>query len=99
MSSASTSHSHERWSPRYEPTGYAAIEVSAGSDGVTLTANADGLRSLSRLFAEMAEAVVSDGHIHLTPSMQLSPGSAALAVARREMGALPDGSASPEPAP
>lgn len=65
----------------YESVGYSTIEVSHSSDGVTLMANADGFRSLAQLFQKMAERS-SAGHVHLTPTMQLTAQSQPLAVGR-----------------
>ena len=79
----------------FDLVGYASIEVAFGGDGVALFANADGLRSLARLFDAMADRPGPEDHIHLTPGMQLTPTSDPLVVVRKERGRMPDGSTAP----
>jgi hypothetical protein len=95
MSFSPTSHSPGDDPLGYESIGYASIEFVSDNDGVLLVANADGLRSLARLFTEMANRSAPTGHIHLTPAMQLSPTSACFVAYRDDGGRLPDGSLPP----
>lgn len=90
MSSFQTSHSPDESQLTYKPTGYASIEIDISEDGVAIIANADGLRSLAKLFADMADRSTASCHIHLTPSVQLTPASLGLVVARVETGQLPE---------
>lgn len=95
MSSSQTFHSPDSAPLGYEAVGHASIALDLDADGVGLVANADGLRSLARLFLEMAERSTTTCHIHLTPGMQLTQSSVGLVVARNEHGQLPDGSRVP----
>lgn len=73
----------------YESIGNAEITVEVSDDGVALVANRDGLRSLLHLVEDLL-ATSSADHIHLTPSMQLTPDSEPLVVACNEPGAVPE---------
>lgn len=95
MSSSPTSPNESEGSVTYESLGFSSIELLSSENGVSLVANADGLRSLARLFDRLARGAELAGHIHLTPSMQLSPGSAPLVVARSEGGSMPNGDSAP----
>ena len=65
----------------WEPN--AAIKVGVQGDEVTLSANRDGLLSLSRLFADLAEEPPGS-HIHLDEYNSLEEGSAQLIVEKIE---------------
>lgn len=65
----------------YESVGRAEITIGSTENGVSIVANRDGLRSLARLFTDLAETDAD--HIHLTPTMQLTEASEALVVAIR----------------
>ena len=71
----------------YESIGDARIVVDCSKDGVGIVANRDGLLSLARLFADLAEG--ESDHIHLTPTMQLPASSEPLAIAIKPSGHLP----------
>ena len=65
----------------WEPN--ASIKVGVQGGEVTLSANRDGLLSLSRLFADLAEEPPGS-HIHLDEYNSLEDGSAQLIVERIE---------------
>ena len=65
------------WEPK------ASIKVGVQGGEVTLSANRDGLLSLSRLFADLAEAPPGS-HIHLDEYNSLEEGSAELIVEKIE---------------
>ena len=65
------------WEPNF------SIRVGVQGGEATLSANRDGLLSLSRLFADLAEAPPGS-HIHLDAYNSLEEGSAELIVERLE---------------
>jgi len=95
MFSSPTSRNENEGSVTYESLGFSSIELLSSEDGVSLVANADGLRSLALLFGKLARGAELTGHVHLTPSMQLTPSSASLVVARSEGGSMPNGDSAP----
>ncbi len=60
-----------------------SIKVGVRSDEVTLSANREGLLSLARIFAALAEEPPGS-HIHLDEHNSLEEGSAELIVERLE---------------
>ena len=66
---------------QWEPN--ASVKVAVQGDEVTLSTNRDGLLSLSRLFADLAEEPPGS-HIHFDEYNSLEEHSAELIVARLE---------------
>jgi hypothetical protein len=96
MSSSQTSPNSNGGPIAYEAVGYASIEFAADNEGVSVHANSDGFRSLANLLLKFADSEGQFDHAYLLPTLQLTPSSLMVYLARRSHGPLPDGSAAPQ---
>jgi hypothetical protein len=68
------------WIPGYR------LRVDAAGEGATISANAQGLRSLAQHLLTLAEESVPLGvHAHLEPGLELEDGSLALILDKQAM--------------
>jgi hypothetical protein len=74
----------------FAPTEDYELAVATGPDGVLIRGDRNGLRSLAKLLADLAEGGVPTGHhVHLQAELCLSAASEHLTVVRDAEGSLP----------